>query len=94
MIAPQMRTANMSITQWSKWDGEKLQPIWEDPVGIELYTHVGDDGMAPAAFDDFENVNLHGNPAYAAQEAMLLARLKEEVAKWHTPWPLSPKTIS
>lgn len=82
-----MRTANMSITQWSKWDGVNLQPLWDEPVGIELYTHVGDDGMAPAAFDNFENVNLHGNPEYAEIEVALLARLKVEVAKWRTPWP-------
>jgi hypothetical protein len=25
---------------------------------FELYSHVGDDGMAPAAFDGYENTNL------------------------------------
>ena len=33
------------------------------PVGIELYSHVGDTGVARAAFDSYENVNLAGNPA-------------------------------
>jgi len=77
----------MSITQWSPWDGDNLEAKWDEPVGIELYTHVGDDGMAPAAFDDYENVNLHGLPAWHDVEVELLARLKAEVTKWRTPWP-------
>ena len=31
---------------------------------FELYTHVGDDGMAPAAFDGYENINLAQDPAH------------------------------
>ena len=46
-----------------------------------------DDGIAPAAFDDYENVNLHGNPEFAEIEAQLLAQLKALVAMWRTPWP-------
>eukprot|EP00041_Stephanoeca_diplocostata_P039278 m.1606957 g.1606957 ORF g.1606957 m.1606957 type:complete len:672 (+) comp25361_c0_seq28:3645-5660(+) len=84
-----MRTGNMSITQWSPWNGTTLEAIWDKPVGIELYLHVGDDGMAPAAFDDFENINLAGQPEYAAVQASLLAQLKVEVAKWRTPWPVT-----
>lgn len=45
--------------------------------------------MAPAAFDDYENVNLAGQPEYVEVQASLLAQLKTEVAKWRTPWPLT-----
>ena len=63
-----MRTEEWSVTAWSTWDGAALRPIWgshcgeasRDPepgnskVGCyELYSHTGDDGMAPAAFDDY-----------------------------------------
>ena len=37
-----------------RWDGVKLLPIWDDLIGRELYSHVGDDGTD---FDRFENVN-------------------------------------
>lgn len=39
-----MRTANWSITQWVEWDGAKLYPKWDAPVGVELYDHSTDDG--------------------------------------------------
>jgi hypothetical protein len=63
-----MRTSNMSVTQWLKWDGANLLPMWNESVGVELYSHVGDVGMAPAAFDDFENVNLAGDSSWSAVE--------------------------
>lgn len=84
-----MRTRNMSITQWSRWDGDSLSARWDEPVGIELYSHVGDTGVARAAFDSYENVNLAGNPAYAEQQAGMLLQLKALVAKYRTPWPVA-----
>ena len=41
-------------TEWVRWDGAKLLPIWDNLIGRELYSHVGDDGTD---FDGFENVN-------------------------------------
>ena len=82
-----MRTPNMSITQWLAWDGAALRPDWSRPVGLELYSHSGDDGMAPNAFDDFENENLAGRPELAAVQATLLVRLRREVERWQTPNP-------
>ena len=79
-----MRTANFSITQWFKWNGTTLAADFNSVVGVELYDHDGDDGMAPAAFDDFENVNLAGNPAYADVEQQLRARQILEIKKWIT----------
>lgn len=83
-----LRTPNMSITRWARWDGTALAPIWSEVVAAELYSHVGDDGMAPAAFDNYENVNLAGQPAFKTIETDLFERLKAEVAKWRTPWPV------
>ena len=54
------------------------------------YSHAGDEGAAPSAFDDFENENLAGRPAYAEVERQLLARLRIEVEKWQTPNPPEP----
>ena len=77
-----MRTENMSITLWLVWDGAALRPDWKQQVGVELYDHAGDTGMAPAAFDDFENENLAGRPEHSALQAGLLLRLREEVERW------------
>ena len=41
-------------TEWVKWDGTKLLPVWDELIGRELYSHIGDDGTD---FDGFENVN-------------------------------------
>ena len=57
------------------------------PLSLPSFRIQTDDGIAPAAFDDYENVNLHGNPELAEIEAKLLARLKALVARWRTPWP-------
>lgn len=62
------RTANWSVRAGS--DGTVNSCGW-----FELYDHVGDDGMAPAAFDDYENVNLAGDPARAAKLARGDARV-------------------
>jgi len=81
-----MRTKNASITVWSVWDGDKLEAKWDQTVGVELYDHAGDNGMAPMAFDDYENVNLAGKPEWATVEVNLRARLEALVAKYRTPW--------
>ena len=92
-----LRTANWSITSWQRWNGEMLRPIWGSDCGqlsegnagvgcFELYDHIGDDGMAPAAFDDYENVNLAADPAHAVKLKEMLALLKQNVEKWITPW--------
>ena len=65
------------------------------PVGTELYSHAGDTGTVPSAFDDFENVNLANDPAYAQVKAALLAQLQALAEQWMTPLvptaaPLAP----
>jgi len=85
-----MRTANFSLTQWFAWNGTALRADYDNVVGVELYDHGTDDGTAPAAFDNFENVNLHGNPAFADIEKDLRARQLVEIQKWITPnWSTS-----
>lgn len=42
-----MRTADYAVTQWVKWDGANLRPLWNDTVGLELYDHRGDTGTTP-----------------------------------------------
>lgn len=49
---------NIYIYVIIKRDGDKLEAKWDQTVGVELYDHAGDNGMAPMAFDDYENVNL------------------------------------
>eukprot|EP01051_Picozoa_sp_SAG22_P002379 SAG22_NODE_104_length_20159_cov_5.877517_18_plen_262_part_00 len=49
-----LRTKEWRYTEWIRWSGKTLRPIWSELVGRELYSHVGDDG---SDFDAFENVN-------------------------------------
>ena len=53
----------------------------------ELYQHTGDTGMAPAAFDDYENVNLAKDPVHKAKLEEMLTQLHVEVERWWTPNP-------
>eukprot|EP01050_Picozoa_sp_SAG11_P020412 SAG11_NODE_3434_length_2450_cov_1.447044_3_plen_110_part_00 len=98
-----MRTEEWSVTAWQAWDGANLRPDWGADCGskglpnggpgnaavgcYELYAHTGDDGMAPAAFDDYENVNLAQDPAHKEKLAEMLAQLRQEVERWITPNP-------
>eukprot|EP00927_Polykrikos_kofoidii_P070038 TRINITY_DN6587_c0_g1_i1.p1 TRINITY_DN6587_c0_g1~~TRINITY_DN6587_c0_g1_i1.p1 ORF type:complete len:740 (-),score=57.78 TRINITY_DN6587_c0_g1_i1:99-2318(-) len=47
-----IRTAKWRYTEWVRWNGSTLRPIWSEQVGTELYSHEGDDGFD---FDAFEN---------------------------------------
>ena len=86
-----MRTEEWSVTAWSTWDGAALRPIWGSHCGeaspdpepgnskvgcYELYSHAGDDGMAPAAFDDY--VSTARNPSLGLCPARSSAALPEE----------------
>ena len=97
-----IRTEDWSLTAWQRWDGQRLRPIWGSDCGegvadpepgngrvgcFELYSHIGDDGMAPAAYDDFENENLAHDPAHAQRLKDMRAMLQAEVERWITPNP-------
>jgi len=32
-----MRTDTHRLVQWMRWDGDRLQPEWDQIVGLELY---------------------------------------------------------
>lgn len=65
-----MRTDRYRYTEWVAWDGDKLQPIWDKRVGVELYDHQGDMGDD---FNTFENVNI------ADKETELVEMLREQL---------------
>jgi len=52
-----MRTDNYRYTEWVRWNGTDLTPIWSDLKAAELYNHTEDNGAWTDA-DKFENVNL------------------------------------
>jgi iduronate 2-sulfatase len=52
-----MRTDRYRYTEWVKWNGSALRPIWGVQEAAELYDHQGDDG-AWTNPDKYENVNL------------------------------------
>lgn len=63
-------------TRWLKWNGTSLRAEWDEaPVGVELYSHEGDDGGD--VFEKFENENLAGQDKHAELEKKLLAMMKE-----------------
>eukprot|EP00730_Choanoeca_flexa_P013745 TRINITY_DN5658_c0_g2_i1.p1 TRINITY_DN5658_c0_g2~~TRINITY_DN5658_c0_g2_i1.p1 ORF type:complete len:644 (+),score=152.35 TRINITY_DN5658_c0_g2_i1:27-1958(+) len=85
-----MRTDDYAITQWVVWNRTSLRPEWEQTVGLELYDHRTDDGMAPAAFDDFEVENLAYDSNHQELLKQLLDQLHSEVKQWFTPNPPLP----
>ena len=63
----------LTLTRY-RWDGEHELPLCEGLMAVELYKHVGDDGLGhvdgrPSAFDDFESVNLAANITLGADAA-------------------------
>ena len=80
---------------WGTDCGSKALPNGDAPLDpanaavgcFELYSHVGDDGMAPAAFDGYENVNLAQDPAHKEKLQAMLVQLHQEVERWITPNP-------
>eukprot|EP01006_Ploeotia_vitrea_P045533 TRINITY_DN66951_c0_g1_i3.p1 TRINITY_DN66951_c0_g1~~TRINITY_DN66951_c0_g1_i3.p1 ORF type:complete len:526 (+),score=35.83 TRINITY_DN66951_c0_g1_i3:39-1616(+) len=49
-----MRTPDWRYTEWLTWNGTQLKPNWNDSRGVELYSHIDDDGTD---LNRFENVN-------------------------------------
>ena len=61
-----VRTDEWRYTVWLHWDGNRLVGDFsQPPIGVELYSHQGDDGTD---FDAFENENVvHDNPDVVEQ---------------------------
>ena len=70
-----LRTAEWRYTEWKKWDGATLTPLWGASLGVELYDHRGDDGMD---FEAWENVNLAAVPEWSKIAANLSAALAKQ----------------
>lgn len=69
-----IRTDRWRYTEWAKWDGKNLRPIWEESAGVELYDHKGDDGpSSKASYEQFENVNV------ASQKLSVVASLSTQL---------------
>ena len=74
-------------TEWLRWDTVGLAGDWSKPHAVELYDHADDDGTD---FDRFENANLAGQPAVAAEQAALAAELRQAFplrSGWAPPMP-------
>jgi arylsulfatase A-like enzyme len=52
-----MRTDRWRYTEWPRWNGTNMTPIWSEMKAAELYDHLGDDTPWTDA-DKFENVNV------------------------------------
>lgn len=52
-----MRTDRYRYTEWVRWNGSSLSPLWHQLEASELYDHLNDTGAWTDA-DRFENVNL------------------------------------
>ena len=64
-----MRTDRYRYTEWVRWNGSALAPIWSHLVATELYDHEGDDGPYTDP-DRFENVNLAPSAPKALLESL------------------------
>ena len=85
-----IRTQTWRYTEWPRWQCRTLNDCprstsvdWGAIDGVELYSHVGDDG---SCFDCFEGVNLAGGDEYAAVVAQLSYQLRKG---WRSALPTS-----
>ena len=47
------RTRTLTLTRY-RWDGPAELPLCDGLMAVELYKHVGDDGLGDMSFDHFE----------------------------------------
>lgn len=52
-----VRTRNWRYTEWVRWNGTSLTPLWDEVDGRELYDHRGEP-LFPVDFNRYENVNV------------------------------------
>lgn len=73
-----VRDDKFRYTVWTPWDGDKLVGRFDvDNYGVELYAHLPDG--EEDNFNNYENVNLAGDPRYAQDVDRLHAAA---VAQW------------
>ena len=68
-----VRDDRWRYTEWVRWNGTALAPIWSELKAAELYDHEGDDG-AWTDPDRFENVNV-----VASTDKQLVAALSKQM---------------
>jgi hypothetical protein len=72
-----VRTAGWRYTEWVRWNGTALLPIWSQVVARELYDHNNDPAEV-ATFDLGENENIAGNSSYSGLMDELSQRLRQQ----------------
>lgn len=78
-----IRSKDWRYTEWLLWDGEALQPKWDQNIGIELYDHRKDQCQV-SDFNSFENVNVANETQFADVVTKLAAALR---AGWRHALP-------
>eukprot|EP01121_Diplochlamys_sp_Union-15-3_P016740 TRINITY_DN5752_c0_g1_i2.p1 TRINITY_DN5752_c0_g1~~TRINITY_DN5752_c0_g1_i2.p1 ORF type:complete len:773 (+),score=110.24 TRINITY_DN5752_c0_g1_i2:98-2416(+) len=84
-IGVSLRVPDWRYTEWLKWNGTALSPhLDSEPIGVELYSHAGDDGTS---FDGpYEQFNLAGLSEYEKIQNQLAAMLRTVYPKG-SAWP-------
>lgn len=77
-----MRTDTHRFTEWFRWDGAKLAPLWDQVHARELYDHSRVSQFDDSYFDQTENVNLADDNDQAPLVRQLSAQLRREVQQW------------
>jgi hypothetical protein len=66
-----VRNADFRFVAWYRWDGPAELPLCDGLMAVELYKHVGDDGLGDMSFDHFEAANLAANITLGADAAAM-----------------------
>jgi hypothetical protein len=71
-----LRTERWRYTEYVRWNGSALMPMWDQVFSRELYDHQGDDGVD---YDGFEMKNQLDEVNRTSPEVlpMLAAKLRE-----------------
>eukprot|EP00036_Acanthoecidae_sp_10tr_P016711 CAMPEP_0206302094 /NCGR_PEP_ID=MMETSP0106_2-20121207/8546_1 /ASSEMBLY_ACC=CAM_ASM_000206 /TAXON_ID=81532 /ORGANISM="Acanthoeca-like sp., Strain 10tr" /LENGTH=62 /DNA_ID=CAMNT_0053732851 /DNA_START=174 /DNA_END=358 /DNA_ORIENTATION=+ len=52
-----VRDDSFRLTEWKRWDGDNLSPVWDDTVAMELYDHRTDLGQDLSGFGNINVAN-------------------------------------
>eukprot|EP00005_Dracoamoeba_jomungandri_P000435 CAMPEP_0174251456 /NCGR_PEP_ID=MMETSP0439-20130205/1270_1 /TAXON_ID=0 /ORGANISM="Stereomyxa ramosa, Strain Chinc5" /LENGTH=492 /DNA_ID=CAMNT_0015331779 /DNA_START=35 /DNA_END=1513 /DNA_ORIENTATION=+ len=74
-----IRTETWRYTTWCGWNGTSLSADWANCTSTELFSHQNDESLFNV--DDWENVNLAGDPKYSSVEKALLQQLQHSFSQ-------------
>eukprot|EP00005_Dracoamoeba_jomungandri_P012479 CAMPEP_0174275632 /NCGR_PEP_ID=MMETSP0439-20130205/59934_1 /TAXON_ID=0 /ORGANISM="Stereomyxa ramosa, Strain Chinc5" /LENGTH=498 /DNA_ID=CAMNT_0015367761 /DNA_START=46 /DNA_END=1538 /DNA_ORIENTATION=- len=74
-----IRTETWRYTTWCGWNGTSLSADWANCTTTELFSHQNDESLFNV--DDWENVNLAGDPKYSSVEKALLQQLQHSFSQ-------------